>query len=114
MNEAGQGLPAHVRPYKRSAVFDEITMPAGLRRRHCTKPGVWGVIRVVDGRLRYRVLDNGAESILDPDHLGVALPEQFHEVEPLGHVKFFIEFHSADEPASCASPDQLQGAGPHG
>ncbi len=114
MNEPDLRLPAHVRPYKRSAVFDEITMPVGLRRRHCTKPGVWGVIRVVDGRLRYRVLDTGAESILDPDHPGVALPEQLHEVEPLGRVKFFIEFHSANERASGGPPDQLQGAGPHG
>lgn len=114
MNDADQILPAHVRPYKQSAVFDEITMPAGLRRRHCTKPGVWGVIRVIDGRLRYRVVDSGAESILDPGHPGVALPQQLHEVEPLGRVKFFIEFHSATENTSGGRPDRLQGAGPHG
>ena len=113
MIEATPILPAHVRPYKQSAVFDETTMPAGLRRRHCTKPGVWGVIRVVDGRLRYRVLDSGAESILDPGHPGVAQPEQLHEVEPLGRVRFFIEFHSARE-AAVSSPDQLEGTGPHG
>lgn len=106
-------LPAHVRPYKQSAVFDETTMPAGLRRRHCTKPGVWAVIRVIDGRLRYRVLDSGAESILDPGHPGVAQPEQLHEVEPLGRVRFFIEFHSARE-AVARGPDRLEGAGPHG
>ena len=35
--------------YKRTAVFDENTLPAGLRREHRTKPGVWGVIRVLDG-----------------------------------------------------------------
>jgi tellurite resistance-related uncharacterized protein len=88
-------------------------MPAGLRRRHCTKRGVWGVIRVIDGRLRYRVLDSGAESILDSGHPGVALPQQFHEVEPLGPVQFFIEFHSAAE-TPAESPDQLEGVGPHG
>jgi tellurite resistance-related uncharacterized protein len=103
-------LPAHVRPYKRSAVFDETTMAASLRRRHRTKPGVWGEIRVIDGRLRYRLVDSEAESILDPDHPGVARPEQMHEVEPLGRVRFFIEFHSATN--GC--PDQLERAGPHG
>ena len=112
MNEPDRMLPANVRPYKQSIVFDETTMPAGLRRRHCTKPGVWGVIRVTDGQLRYRVLDSGAESILDPGHPGVALPEQFHEVEPLGRVRFFIEFHISAE--AEASGDQLEGAGPHG
>jgi len=114
MREAAPNLPAQVRPYKQSAVFDEVTIPAGLRRRHCTKPGVWGVIRVIEGRLRYRVLDSGAESILDPSHPGVAQPEQLHEVEPLGRVRFFIEFHSAAENSSGGPPDQLQGAGPHG
>lgn len=114
MNGADQLLPAHVRLHKQSAVFDETTMPAGLRRRHCTKPGVWGVIRVIDGRLLYRVLDSGAESILDPGHPGVALPEQFHEVEPLGPVRFFIEFHGAAEAAVSGRPDRLEGAGPHG
>lgn len=35
----------------RTPVFDENTLPAALRREHRTKPGVWGVIRVLDGRL---------------------------------------------------------------
>jgi tellurite resistance-related uncharacterized protein len=38
-------------------MFDENTLPAGLRRGHRTKPGVWGVIRVLDGPLRYQLLD---------------------------------------------------------
>lgn len=113
MNQVVPMLPPHVHPYKQSAMFDETTMPAGLRRRHCTKPGVWGVIRVIDGRLLYRVLDSGAESILDAGHPGVAQPEQLHEVEPLGRVRFFIEFHSARE-AAASGPDRLEGAGPHG
>jgi hypothetical protein len=32
-------------PFRRTAVFDENTLPAGLRSEHRTKPGVWGVIR---------------------------------------------------------------------
>ncbi len=107
-------LPAHVRPYKKNAVFDETTMPAGLRRRHCTKPGVWGLIRVIDGRLRYRVLDTGAESILDREHCGVARPAQMHEVEPLGPVRFFIEFHSATAAAAEGGADELESDARHG
>ncbi|MGB6537922.1 MAG: DUF1971 domain-containing protein [Xanthobacteraceae bacterium] len=89
-----QRLPAQVRPYKKSVVFDETSMPAALRRQHCTKAGVWGMIRVIDGRLRYRVLDSGAQSILDPQHPGIAQPGEMHEVEPLGRVRFLIEFYS--------------------
>ncbi|MEO7410774.1 MAG: DUF1971 domain-containing protein, partial [Sphingomicrobium sp.] len=45
-----------ISPYKSTPVFDEKTLPAGLRKEHRTKPGVWGVIRMLEGRLRYRVL----------------------------------------------------------
>lgn len=93
--EGDESLPADVKPYKRTAIFDETTLPAGLHRRHSTKPGVWGVIRVMHGRLRYRILDTGAERILDPEHPGIVRPTQLHEVEPLGQVRFFVEFHAA-------------------
>ena len=46
---------------KRTSVFDENTLPAGLHRRHCTKIDVWGKIRVLDGQLRYQVLDPTSE-----------------------------------------------------
>jgi Domain of unknown function (DUF1971) len=36
MNEAPRAVP-----YKCTSVFDENTLPAGLRREHRTKPGVW-------------------------------------------------------------------------
>jgi len=87
-------LPTGLRAYKRTPIFTEATIPEGLRRRHSTKSGVWGVIRVIEGRLRYRILAPPAERILDPDHPGVAEPTQPHEVEPLGAVRFFIEFHA--------------------
>ena len=58
-------IPTAPAPYKRTSVFDENTLPAGLRREHRTKPGVWGVIRVLEGRLRYQVLDPASEVILE-------------------------------------------------
>jgi tellurite resistance-related uncharacterized protein len=81
-------------PYERTAVFNEDTLPAGLRREHRTKPGVWGVIRVLDGRVRYRVLDPVSELILEPGHPGLVRPDQPHFVEPLGSVRIQIEFYS--------------------
>jgi tellurite resistance-related uncharacterized protein len=80
-------------PYKSTPVFDENTLPGGLRREHRTKPGVWGVIRVLDGRLRYRILDPISETILDPNRPGLVLPEQPHFVEPLGAVRIQIDFY---------------------
>jgi tellurite resistance-related uncharacterized protein len=80
-------------PYKRTPVFDETTLPAGLRREHRTKPGVWGVIRVLEGRVRYRLLESESETVLDPEHPGLVLPGQPHLVEPIGPMRMQIEFY---------------------
>ena len=80
-------------PYKSTPVFDENTLPAGLRREHRTKAGVWGVIRVLVGRVRYRVLDPVSENILDPNHPGLVLPDQPHFVEPLGPMRMRVDFY---------------------
>lgn len=83
-------------PYKSTPVFDENTLPAGLRKEHRTKAGVWGVIRVLEGRVRYRVLDPVCETILDHDHPGLVLPDQPHFVEPLGAMRMRVDFYDRD------------------
>jgi tellurite resistance-related uncharacterized protein len=80
-------------PHKRTPVFDENTLPAGLRKEHRTKPGVWGVIRVLEGRLRFRVLDPVVETVLDSENPGLVLPDQPHFVEPLGQMRMQVEFY---------------------
>ena len=85
--------PTPTTPYKSTPVFDEVTLPAGLRREHRTKAGAWGVIRVLEGRLRYQVLDPSSEVILEPGRPGLILPEQPHLVEPLGAVRMQVEFY---------------------
>jgi len=90
-------LPPEVKPYKRTEVFTEATVPKGLLRAHSTKAGVWGLIHVTEGRLAYRVLDpRRAPSdlvITAEGPPGVVEPAILHEVEPLGPVRFFVEFH---------------------
>jgi tellurite resistance-related uncharacterized protein len=88
-------LPPSLAAYRRTPVFTEATLPAGLRHRHQTKPGVWALITVLEGRLRLRRLASGAESDLGPTAPAAIAPEEPHEVEPLGPVRFFIEFHAA-------------------
>lgn len=85
--------PSAPAPYRRTAVFDEVSLPEGLRNEHRTKPGVWGVIRVLDGRLRYRGLAPAFEDILQPGRPGLIQPDQPHCVEPLGPVRLQIEFY---------------------
>jgi uncharacterized protein YeaO (DUF488 family)/tellurite resistance-related uncharacterized protein len=99
--QASGGLPAPARPYRRTDVFTEATVPAGLLRAHTTKPGVWGLIHVLEGRLAYRVLDPrrpSSETVLTPQAPpGVVEPTISHEVEPLGPVRFFVEFHRVED-----------------
>lgn len=90
-----EGLPAGLEAYRRTPIFTEATIPAALRHRHSTKAGVWALITVVEGRLRLRRLNTGAETDLDPSAPGIIAPGEPHEVEPLGSVRFFVEFHAA-------------------
>ncbi len=89
------GLPLGLKAYKRTPVFDQDTLPAGLRRAHRTRAGVWALIHVIEGRLRYRVLEPFQEMDLAPGKPGVVRPNQPHEVEPLGSVRMYVEFHAA-------------------
>lgn len=85
--------PTLTTPYKSTPVFDEVSLPAGLRREHRTKVGAWGVIRVLEGRLRYQILDPASEAVLEPGRPGLFLPEQRHVVEPFGPVRMQVEFY---------------------
>lgn len=55
---------------------------------------MWGVIRVLEGRLRYHVLEPNSEMILEPGHPGLLLPDQPHLVEPLGPMRMQVEFYN--------------------
>ncbi len=92
-------LPPGVIAYRRTPVFDQDTIPAGLRREHRTRPGVWAVITVLEGKLCFRTLDPISETLLSSSTPGVVTPEQPHEVDPDGPVRFFVEFY---HPGSAA------------
>ena len=83
-------------PYKATAVFDELTLPAALRREHSTKAGVGGVIRVIEGRLRLSSADGTPPAELTPDRPGGVAPEQLHRVETLGPMRMQVEFYDRE------------------
>jgi len=59
-------LPDHVRSYRRTAEFTAETVPGALLKDHATKAGVWGLIHVLDGRLRYEISPTGEALELTP------------------------------------------------
>jgi tellurite methyltransferase len=89
--------PEQVVAYKRTPEFTEETVPAGLRKDHSTKKGVWARIVILEGTLRYRVDAWDKTFELDPAHSGTVVPEVLHHVTPIGKVRFYVEFHRAAE-----------------
>lgn len=96
MTTAAQTLsdrpPEGAAPYKRTAVFDETTIPEGLRADHSTKPGVWALIHVLEGRLLYHLLDARQTFEIDAGERLASPPERPHKVEPVGAMRMYIEF----------------------
>jgi tellurite resistance-related uncharacterized protein len=81
-------------PYRSTPIFNENTLPAALRGRHSTKAGVWGIIRILEGRVRLVQVESASESVLDPLTPGLVLPEQPHFVEPLGAMRMRVDFYN--------------------
>jgi tellurite resistance-related uncharacterized protein len=75
-------LPPGAEPYRTIGPFDAASLPAGLRAEHRLKPGVWGLIRLAEGRLRFVWDDEqgGIEDLAAPAEL-VVPPEVLHHVE---------------------------------
>ncbi len=87
-------IPVHCAAYKRTIDFTSSSIPKALTANHSTKPGVWGLIHVLEGQLRYVVeAPLAAESLVVPGRPGVIVPEVLHRVIPEGQVRFFVEFH---------------------
>lgn len=84
-------LPPGASEYKATAVFTEDTVPKGLLKDHQTRPGTWGVIRVIEGKLLYEIAGS-QRWVLRPGVDGVIEPEAKHHVRPLGNVRFQVSF----------------------
>ena len=80
---------------RRTPVFTRDTVPPALLSAHETKGGTWGMIHVLEGKLRYCIVSPSSESILHPGQSGIIEPEIQHHVEPLGPVRFYLEFYRA-------------------
>lgn len=87
-------LPSHIISYKKTPEFNETSIPKGLLKSHQTKEGVWGKIVVLEGKLKFTISEPEEEVIILSDSVfGVVEPTIFHEVEPIGSVRFYVEFY---------------------
>jgi tellurite resistance-related uncharacterized protein len=90
-------LPPGLVPYKQTPEFTRQNVPEALLAAHSVKPGVWGLLRVLRGRVRY-CLDGGMPEALLVEQGGTAViePEAVHHVElPDEDSAFLVQFHRA-------------------
>ncbi len=80
---------------RRTPVFTHDTVPPALLNAPETKGGAWAMIHVLEGKLRYCIETPPSESILEAGQPAVIEPQVRHHVEPIGPVRFYLEFHRA-------------------
>jgi tellurite methyltransferase len=86
-------LPDDLEVVRTTETWDVETMPAGLRRAHRVAAGMWGLVHVVAGELRFRAATGPPIDTVVVSGTTQPIPPQVeHEVEPSRDARFFIEF----------------------
>ena len=87
-------LPAGLEHVRTTDVFDERTVPAGLRRAHRVADGVWGRLVVHTGEVGFVFEDEpDAPMVLHAGDCVAIPPARLHHVELRGPATFAVEFH---------------------
>lgn len=104
-------LPETVQLARETPVWDEQTMPAGLRRAHRVAAATWGEIVVRAGHLRFRAATFPPIDVqLGPGATQPIPPEIEHEVEPLGPVRFSVRFLAVHREPAAPEVDEHEDA----
>lgn len=75
-------IPDGYEQYKQTPVFNNQTLPRGLRASHTTKKGVWAQIHMKKGSLTYVVEEPlRCEFDLTPDQPGIVVPQVPHYLQ---------------------------------
>lgn len=86
-------LPETLRLARTTAVWDEHTMPVGLRRSHRVAAGTWGRLTVHAGSLRFHAATRPPIDLeVHSGSMQPIPPDIEHDVQPIGAVQFSIEF----------------------
>ena len=92
-------LPEGLEVVRTTQVWDESSVPTALRRAHRVAAGTWGRLQVEEGRVRFRAETSPPlDVVVGAGGSQPIPPEVDHDVEPEGHVRFYVEFLSRPEP----------------
>jgi|TARA_R100001244_G_scaffold47550_3_gene42287 tellurite resistance-related uncharacterized protein len=87
------GASEPVRPYGASPIFDERSLPDSLRNEHETKPGAWGLLRVLEGEVELVFLDPPSSRRVTVDDPAPIPPQSPHFVRLAGPMRMQVEFY---------------------
>ena len=74
-------------------IFNQVTCPQGILNAHQVDKGYYGVLNVLEGKLRF-VWEDSNESIeVDNTKPFYIESEKKHHVELMGDVKFRVDFY---------------------
>jgi hemoglobin len=94
MTDIPERLPAGYETYGRSPDFTPDNLPAKLQAAHSTKPGTWGLLHVLEGRLRYTLeAPHAGERLVGAGERVVIEAEVRHRVAFVEPGRFFVEFY---------------------
>lgn len=91
-------MPKNAEAYKKTKVFTESSIPEALKNNHSTSAGVWGLVHVLKGRIRYSVApDNHCNTeqhyTIDAEYTALIIPKALHRVTVLTEeTEFYVEF----------------------
>lgn len=80
-------------PYKSTPEFDEATLPQALRNDHSTKAGVWGLLRVLEGRVSLVFHDPARTVEVTVENPAQIEPQALHHVVTHGPMRMRVEFY---------------------
>ena len=85
--------PPTQQPYKTTPVFTEQTLPKAIRNEHRTKPGTWGLLRVLEGQVTLVFTDPRREIKVTPGNPAPIPPQDTHFVKVHGPMRMQVEFY---------------------
>ena len=95
----------------RTARFDDESLPAGLRRDHRVADGVWGLLRVGRGSVRFTMAtDPRVDRVVVAGGSQPIPPGVPHAVQPAGATELAVEF--LRRPAPIDAPTAQDGGPP--
>ncbi len=93
-------LPIGLVAYGRTPDFTPENLPEKLQAAHSTKPGTWALLRVIEGKVLYRLEPPGDdEQIAAAGENVVIEPAVPHRVAFVETGRFYVEFYRAAGPS---------------